>query len=316
MMARWEQTTLATEITITGIGVHSGAPVEMILKPAPAGSGYRFLRTGLADGKSRMIPAHVDLVGPTELCTVLGDTDRGAVSTVEHLLAALRGLGVDNVLIEVDGPELPIVDGSAQPFVEAIDAVGLIGLDAPRRVIKILKPVRVEQGRAWGELLPTGRSGFRMEVEIDFPDAVIGRQALVVDLTPKSFRKELANARTFGFLKDVEKLLPLGFAQGSSLDNTVVVDGERVLNPTGLRARDEFVRHKTLDAVGDLALIGLPIEGAYRSYCGGHRLNVAVGRALLADLSAWTVVETRPLVSAGRGQHIAALQPAFAPEIH
>lgn len=311
-----EQTTLADKITITGIGVHSGKPVTMNVCPAAVGTGYRFLRTGLEGGQSRMIHAHVDLVGPTELCTVLGDNDRGAVSTVEHLLAALRGLGVDNALIEVDGPELPIVDGSSAPFVEAIDEVGVIGLDAPRRVIKILKPVRVEQGRAWGELSPNPKGGFRLEVEIDFNDELIGRQALVVDLTPKSFRKELANARTFGFLKDVEKLAPLGFAQGASLDNTVVVDGDRVLNPSGLRARDEFVRHKTLDAVGDLALVGLPIEGTYRSYCGGHRLNVAVGRALLADPTAWTVVETRVPASAGRGQHIPALQPAFAPEIN
>jgi UDP-3-O-[3-hydroxymyristoyl] N-acetylglucosamine deacetylase len=307
MMSGKEQTTLAGPITIEGIGVHSGRPVTMIVGPGAVGTGYRFLRTGLEGGKSRMISAHVDAVGPTELCTVLGDNDRGAVSTVEHLLAALRGLGVDNALIEIDGPELPIVDGSSLPFVEAIDAMGVIGLDAPRRVIKILKPVRVEQGCAWGELLPA-RKGFRLEVEIDFPGTLIGRQALFIE--------ELARARTFGFLKDVEKLVPMGFAQGASLDNTVVVDGERVLNPTGLRARDEFVRHKTLDAVGDLALVGLPIEGVYRSYCGGHRLNVAVGRALLADPTAWTIVETRLPVSAGRGQHIPALQPAFAPEIN
>lgn len=308
-----EQTTLGGSISIAGIGVHSGAPVRITLFPAPAGTGIQFRRTNLPNGATRTLRAHADHVGQTELCTVLGDEERGQVSTVEHLLAALRGLGVDNAVVSVDGPEMPIMDGSSRAFVEAVDAVGTVRLSAPRSVLKILKPIRVEQGRAWGELLPHAK-GFRIDIQIDFPNPTIGRQAIVVDLTPKTFRRELAYARTFGFMQDFEKLSKLGLARGSSLDNTVVLDGERVINPEGLRGKDEFVRHKALDAVGDLALAGLPIEGLYRSYCGGHKLNVSMVRALYADPTAWAV-ETPVPVRAG-GEFVPALQPAFSPDMN
>lgn len=306
-----EQTTLGGSMSIAGKGVHNGAPVRITLFPAPAGTGIQFRRTNLPGGVVRTYRAHVDHVGQTELCTVLGDQERGRVSTVEHLLAALCGLGVDNAVVSIDGDEMPILDGSSRHFVEAIDAIGVVRLSAPRSILKVLKPVRVEQGRAWAELAPHSK-GFRIDVEIDFDTPLIGRQSIALDLTPKNFRRELSYARTFGFMKDFEKLSALGLAQGSGYDNTVVIDGDRVMNPEGLRGHDEFVRHKALDAVGDLALAGLPIQGRYRSYCGGHKLNVSMVRALYADPTAWTI-ETAAPVRAG-GDFVGAFQPAFSAE--
>ncbi|BCJ91406.1 UDP-3-O-acyl-N-acetylglucosamine deacetylase [Terrihabitans soli] len=309
----FEQTTLGASISIAGIGVHNGEPVRITLFPAPAGTGIQFRRTNSETGAARTFRAHVDHVGQTELCTVLGTEEGGRVSTVEHLLAALRGLGVDNAVIAIDNDEMPIVDGSSRPFVEAIDTVGTVKLSAPRSVLVVRKPVRVENGRAWAELVPYAK-GFRLEVEIDFTNPTIGRQAVVMDLTPKSFRRELSYARTFGFMQDFEKLSAIGLARGSSLDNTVVLDGERVMNEGGLRARDEFVRHKALDAVGDLALAGLPIKGLYRSYCGGHKLNVAMVRALYADPTAFAIETPVPVHAAG--DFVPALQPAYSPDMN
>ena len=289
-MAFTSQTTLAHRVEIAGIGVHSGKPASVILHPAEVNSGIVFLRTGLESGVDRLIPARHTLVSATELCTIIGDTGAGAVSTIEHLLAALSGLNVDNALIEIDGPEVPIMDGSAAPFVEAIDRAGLRRQAAARRYLRVLKPVRVQQGRAWAELQPHSR-GFRLEVEIDFDTPVIGRQKTAIDLDPQSFRKELARARTFGFMCDVEKLWQAGFALGASLENTVALGDGVVVNPEGTRWPDEFSRHKALDAVGDLSLAGAPILGLYRSYMGGHRLNFSVLEALFADRSAYAFVE-------------------------
>jgi UDP-3-O-[3-hydroxymyristoyl] N-acetylglucosamine deacetylase len=215
------------------------------------------------------------------------------VATVEHIVAALRGLGVDNCLVEVDGPEVPIMDGSAAAFVEAIDRAGIVQLGVSRRYLKILKPVRVEQGRAFAELRPAEK-GFRLDVEIDFKSEAIGRQRKILDLDPASFRRDLARARTFGFLADVKRLVMAGFALGASLDNSVGIEDDRILNPEGLRYSDEFVRHKMLDAVGDLALAGAPIVGEYHSYCGGHKLNVAVLSALFSDRTAYRFVDAAP----------------------
>jgi UDP-3-O-[3-hydroxymyristoyl] N-acetylglucosamine deacetylase len=231
-------------------------------------------------------------VTATELATVLGDDSGVFVSTVEHVMATLCGLGVDNCIVEIDGPEAPIMDGSAAPYVAAIDQAGIVALNAPRRYFKVLQPVRVEQGTAFGEFRPYER-GFRVDLEIDFDHPLIGRQSLAVDVEPESFRREVARARTFGFMRDVSKLWSSGYALGASLENTLVVAESRILNPEGLRFPDEFVRHKVLDAIGDLALAGAPILGAYRSVRGGHRLNHAVLAALLADPTAWTVVEDR-----------------------
>jgi UDP-3-O-[3-hydroxymyristoyl] N-acetylglucosamine deacetylase len=211
------------------------------------------------------------------------------VATVEHLLAALRGLGVDNALIEIDSPEVPIMDGSAASFVEAIDEVGLVELDSPRRFLKVLKPIMVEDGGAVGELVPY--NGFHIDVEIEFDTPLIGRQKIEIDINPGSFRRELSRARTFGFMKDVERLWAAGLALGASLENTVAIGDDRVVNREGLRYSNEFVRHKALDAVGDLALAGAPILGAFRSQRGGHRLNSLVLKAMFADADAWTLVE-------------------------
>ena len=284
------QTTLRTSVVVQGRGVHSNAPVSMVLLPAEANTGIVFLRTNLADGSERRIEAKWSSVSTTELCTVLGDPSRASVSTVEHLLAALAGLGVDNVVIEIDGAEVPIMDGSAANFVAAIDSVGLKTLWVSRRYIKIVKPIRVESGRSFSELRPAA-SGFRLEVDIDFPVAAIGAQSKTLDLTPARFRREVSRARTFGLLRDVEKLWSLGFALGSSLDNSIAVDDDRILNPEGLRSGDEFVCHKMLDAIGDLALAGAPIIGTYRAFCPGHKMNFLVLKAMFADRSSFEYVE-------------------------
>lgn len=306
-----KQTTLAGPVTLTGIGVHSAAPVSLTLEPAEADSGIVFVRS-TPDGVEHEIPASHRLVGGTELQTVLGDAAGATVSTIEHLMAALRGMGVDNVRVAIDGPEVAILDGSARPFVEAIDSVGVVALSAPRKVMKIVKPVRVEQGRGFAELAPAPH-GFHLDVEIDFPSDLIGRQAVRLEVTPRSFRAELAGARTFGFLKDVERLWAAGFARGSSTENTIVLGDDRVLNPEGLRFPDEFVRHKAMDAVGDLALSGLPLQGRFRSFCGGHRMNGAVLGALLADPTAYEIVTAEP-ASARRDRAARSSRPAsFAP---
>ncbi len=212
-------------------------------------------------------------VDATQLRTRLAG-DGAQLSTVEHLLAALAGLRVDNALIDVNGDEIPAMDGSAAAFVAAIDEVGVVELPAPRRYWRVAAPVRVTDGAGWAELRPAA-SGLHLDVEIAFGGR-IGRQRLALDLTPDAFRRDLARARSFGFLHDAERLWRAGLALGASLDNTVVLDGETVLNPHGLRCPDEFVRHKMLDVVGDLALVGTPIIGAFRSYRGGHALNLAL----------------------------------------
>lgn len=308
-----KQTTLRGKAVLRGNGVHSNAPVQLILHPADANHGIVFLRTGLAGGRERLIPASHVGVSATELCTVLGDETSGSVATIEHLMSALVGLGVDNVLVEIDGPEMPIMDGSARIFVDAIDQVGTVTLTAPRRFVKVLRPVRVEHGRAFAELRPYER-GFKLDVEIDFETPVIGRQRRVFEVEAAAYRREIAQARTFGFMRDVERLWKAGFALGASLENTVAVGDDGVVNPDGLRYKDEFVRHKLLDAIGDLALAGHSLLGEYRSYCGGHRLNVAMIEALFSDRANYAIVE------AGRPREglvdLPVLQPAFAPDTH
>ena len=282
------QTTLASEISLTGTGVHSGAPVSITLCPADGDTGIRFLLSnGDADGTE--IAADPRSVTGVTLCTVLGDGNGASIATVEHLLAALSGLGVDNALIEIDSSEVPIMDGSASRFVEAIDEAGLAELEAPRRFLKVLKRIAVEDAGAFGELTPN--NGFHIDVAIDFDSPLIGAQRIEIDINPGSFRRELSRARTFGFMKDVERLWAAGLALGASLENTVAIGDDRVINREGLRFADEFVRHKALDAVGDLALAGAPILGSFRSYRGGHRLNALVLKALFADPDAWTMIE-------------------------
>ena len=284
------QTTLKDHVTIAGIGVHSGAPANLTLHPAEANSGIVFLRSGAEGRADRELQANYRSVTATEFATVLGDHNGPAVSTTEHVLAALHGCGVDNAVVEVDGPEVPIMDGSAAPFVAAIDQAGIVVLAEQRRYIQVLKTVRVGKGESHGELRPHLR-GLRIETEIEFDHPMIGRQTVAMDVEPDTFRRDLARARTFGFMRDVSKLWSAGYALGASLDNTVVVAEDRVLNAEGIRFPDEFVRHKAVDAIGDLALAGAPIIGAYRSVRGGHTLNHAVLSALMADRSAWAYVE-------------------------
>jgi UDP-3-O-[3-hydroxymyristoyl] N-acetylglucosamine deacetylase len=315
-MKAGRQTTLGDQIAVSGIGVHSGLPVTLTLHPADADSGIVFVRAGTDGRPDREIRAGVHAVTATEFATVLGDASGPLVSTAEHIMAAFRGLGIDNAVVELDGPETPIMDGSAEPFVAAIDQAGVVSLGAPRRYIQVLKPVRVALDGAVGELRPYAR-GFRVEVEIEFDHPLIGRQSFGLDIEPNPFRRELARARTFGFMRDVTKLWGAGYALGASFENTVVIADNRVLNPEGLRFADEFVRHKALDAVGDLALAGAPLLGAYRSVRGGHKLNHAVLCALMADRTAWiwTEAEATRRQRAHAETAVGLAAPAYAPDV-
>jgi len=313
------QTTLRSQATVTGVGVHSGLPVNLTLGPAPVDAGFIFARTGL-DGCDREVQATADSVIATEFATVLGDRQGPLVSTAEHVLAALRGMGVDNATIEIDGPEVPIMDGSASAFVAAIDQAGILTQSGSRRFLQVMKPVRVAMGDSFGELRPYA-VGFRAEIEIDFANPVIGRQSYSFDLNPERFRREICRARTFGCMSDVARLWSAGFALGSSFENTVVFDDTRLLNTEGLRYSDECARHKVLDVIGDLALAGLPMLGAYRSVRGGHKLNHAVLTALLADRTAWRVIEaetarrSRAYAEAGSGMVGGMIAPAYGPDV-
>jgi UDP-3-O-[3-hydroxymyristoyl] N-acetylglucosamine deacetylase len=286
-LSHTRQTTLAAPALIGGVGIHNGLKVKLFILPAPADSGVVFARTDV-EGEKRAIPATADKVCDTRLATVIGNDAGTTVSTVEHLMAAFAGLGVDNAKVELDGPEMPILDGSAIDFVEAIDAAGIVELDAPRRSIEILEPVVVEGPGKRAALVPAER--FELAVEIIFDAPAIGRQQLELAVDPASFRAEIAGARTFGFIAEVEQLRAMGLGRGASLENTIVVDGERVLNPETMRRSDDFVRHKALDALGDLALAGHPIRGRYEASCSGHALNNALVRALMARPEAWRMV--------------------------
>jgi UDP-3-O-[3-hydroxymyristoyl] N-acetylglucosamine deacetylase len=306
------QTTLNSRIDLSGVGVHSGQPVSISLLPADPNTGVIFQRTDVNEPDGFDIPAIVRSVGATDLCTVLGDPVGINVATVEHLMAALRALDVDNVIVEIDSAEVPVMDGSSEVFVDAIGQVGLSRQAVRRRYIRVKKPVRVDMGASWGEFTPY--EGTRYEIEIDFESELIGRQKFASDLTADIFRKELSRARTFGFMKDVERLWAAGYALGSSLDNSVVIgDGDKIINPEGLRYVDEFVRHKALDAIGDLALAGVPILGCFRSYRGGHKLNALTLRTLLSDADAFEVVESpAKREHAAHAELVAIHAPMFA----
>ena len=307
-----KQTTLAARAVISGIGVHSGRDVSLTIHPAEADNGITFLRTNVYDdGGDCEIPADFHHVTATDLCTTIA-VDGAEVATVEHLMATFGALGVDNAIVEIDGPEIPVMDGSAADFIVALDTAGITLLAQPRHFLKVLKPVRAEVGNSFAEFRPHDR--MRVEVEIDFPTPVIGRQRYAANVDADSFRRDLARARTFGFLADVERLWSRGLALGASLDNAVVIGDDRVINPEGLRFEDEFVRHKALDAIGDLALVGAPILGCYRSYRGGHRLNVAALKALVADPTAWAVVTEPVYRDVRHGELERAAAPAFGPD--
>ncbi len=279
-MAR--QHTIATSQSLTGIGLHSGEQARLTLKPARPGDGVRFVRTDITD-RNNLIPAHALWVSTTQLGTNLTNDAGVSVATVEHFLAACSGLGLDNVIAELDGPELPILDGSSAPFCELIDRAGLAPLDAPRRRLKILKPVEVADGVKSVALSPG--EGFGARIVIDFPTRAIGRQEFSFKMGAGAFARDVAFARTFGFAHEVEKLRSMGLARGGSLENAIVIDGDNILNPDGLQAPDEFVRHKLLDVIGDLSLAGGPIEGAYVGEQPGHALNNRLLRAVFDDPS-------------------------------
>lgn len=275
-------------MTLSGVGAHLGRPARVTLLPAGANDGVVFSVEG------EDIPARWSSIDTAHLrMRLIGR--RATLSTIEHLMAALAGVGVDNALILVDGEEIPAMDGSARAFVEAIDEAGIVELAAPRRHFRVCAPVRVEEGAGWAELVPSGQaSGLDLDVEISFPEPV-GGQRLVRRLSPDMFRRELANARTFGFIRDAEKLWAAGLALGASLENTIVLDEKAVLNVHGLRYADEFVRHKMLDVIGDLALAGAPVIGAFRAYRGGHALNLKLLSAAFAASALRLETEASPM---------------------
>jgi len=291
-----ERTTLAQAAVSAGIGLHTGARVRMVLKPAAAGSGIVFERTDL-DCANRRIPARFDLVRSTDLGTTIINDDGASVATVEHLMAAFAGLGVDDVLVELHGPEIPAMDGSSMPFIELLEHAGLKTQPAPRRAIRVMKPVEVALGGRTAVFLPALKPA--IDVSIDFDNAIIGRQQYRFETSPEGFRTEIAAARTFGFRREYETLLKAGLARGGSLENAVVLDDEGVANPEGLRFADEFVRHKILDALGDLYLAGAPILGLYQASRPGHGINNVAVRALMADVSAWKWVTMSEMAEAG-----------------
>jgi UDP-3-O-[3-hydroxymyristoyl] N-acetylglucosamine deacetylase len=278
------QHTLQGPVVFEGVGVHTGAHTKVRILPAAVDSGVVFVRTDVR-GASRRVEARGETVCKTQLGTVIGNADGVTVSTIEHLMAALAMLGIDNARVELDGPEMPIMDGSAEPFVRLLDQAGRRGQDAARRFVEILAPVEVREGDKRASLSPS--EGFEVAFEISFDNPVVGRQRVDLPMTERAFRSELADCRTFGFLKDVEALRALGLARGGALDNVVVIDGARILNPEGLRRPDEFVRHKALDAIGDLYVLGGPVIGRYEGVLAGHGLNNALVRALLARPDAW-----------------------------
>jgi UDP-3-O-[3-hydroxymyristoyl] N-acetylglucosamine deacetylase len=278
------QRTLRQPIGCVGVGLHTGRKVALTLRPAPAGTGIRFRRTDM----DAEVPARFDRVLDTRLCTVLAPEGRPEVriGTVEHVMAALSGCGVDNAVVELDGPEVPILDGSAAPFVFLIGCAGVVPQGLERRAIRIRRTVRVTDGEAEAVLMPADQ-GFEVELGIAFQDAAIGRQHMVWRAGEAAFRRDLSHARTFARAADIVALRAAGLARGGSLDNAVVVDGDRILNPGGLRMADEFVRHKVLDVVGDLALAGAPLLGRFAGRRSGHALNNRVLRALFADAANW-----------------------------
>ena len=299
------QRTLKSAICCVGVGLHSGRRVNVALRPAAAGAGIVFRRSDLGVE----IPARFDYVSDTRLCTVLALSDRPEVrvGTVEHLMAALLACKVSNAIVELDGPEVPVLDGSAAPWVFLLDCAGTVEQDAPARMIEVLQAVRVQDGDAYAELRPGASASLEMSVSIAFDAAAIGRQALSLAVDGPAIRHELADARTFTLAREIAGLQAAGLALGGSLDNAVVVDGAQVLNPGGLRRTDEFVRHKMLDAIGDLALADAGLQGRFIGHRSGHTLNNRLLRALFADGANWRYVSGSDWATAsGSGWDMAA----------
>lgn len=281
------QHTLKAPIDCSGIGLHSGKKVTMTLCPAEPDTGIIFRRTDLKNG-ARDIPARFDAVCDTRLCTTLSNDHGSRVATVEHLMAALAGCGVDNAIVELDAPEVPVMDGSSEPFVFLIDCAGTVAQKAERRTLLIRRPVAVEEGEVRAALEPG--EGFTIGLDIDFASRAIGRQELFLEVTRAAFKDQISRARTFGFLQEVEAMRAAGLGLGGSLDNAVIVDGDRVMNEGGLRYEDEFVRHKVLDCIGDMALAGFGVTGHLRGRRSGHGINNRLLRAVFADRANYAIV--------------------------
>jgi len=282
------QTTIKSSVSFTGIGIHSGRPVRMTILPASAEYGIWFRRSDVG-ARDAMVPAHWDAVVSARLCTVIGNGAGVTVSTVEHVMAALAGCGIHNALIEIDGPEVPVLDGSSAPFVAAILGRGIRDLAVPVRAFEILEPVEIRDGDAFARLEPA--PAMAIDFAIDFAEPAIGRQHLALTMSNGAFLRELSDARTFCRAADVEAMRAEGLALGGGYDNAVVVAGERVLTPGGLRRPDEAVRHKMLDAMGDLALAGAPILGRYRASRAGHAMTNRLLRALFAQPDSYRVIQ-------------------------
>lgn len=282
------QNTLKSAVTFTGLGLHSGAPVRMVVQPAEADHGIVFRRSDLS-GAAAFIDARWDRVVPSKLCTLIANAQGTSVSTIEHVMAALAGCAIHNALIDIDGPEVPILDGSSVPFVEGFIACGLHEQDAPVRAIRILKPVEVRDGEAVARLVPADM--LEIDFSIDFDDAAIGQQTRSLNMANGAFVRELSDSRTFCRQSDVDAMRANGLALGGTVHNAVVFEGDRILSPGGLRHADEPVRHKMLDALGDLALAGGPILGRYIGIRAGHALTNRLLRALFADPSAYRMVD-------------------------
>jgi UDP-3-O-[3-hydroxymyristoyl] N-acetylglucosamine deacetylase len=281
------QTTLKHSIHTSGIGLHTGKTVNLAIHPAEAGHGIVFVRTDMKG--NNVVPALWNYVTDTQLCTVISNKDGARIGTIEHLMAALRGCGIDNATIELDAPEVPVMDGSAAPFVALIDEAGIVTQNKPRRAIRVLKEITIEQDGKRVTLSPSEDSVFSGEINYDHTN--IGTQRFETKLMNGNFRHDIADARTFGFLHEVEFLRKNGLALGGSFDNAIVLNHDGVMNPGGLRYKDEFIRHKILDAIGDLYLAGGRILGAYDGSKAGHALNNAVLRALFARPDAWEMVD-------------------------
>lgn len=283
------QHSLKSKISCCGKGLHSGANVSITLVPAPENTGIIFRKIN-ANKNPVDIAAHVDNVVDDRLCTTLGNSEGNTIATVEHLMAALRGCEIDNLYVEVEGSELPIMDGSSAPFVFLIECAGVVEQNAPRKAIQIIKPISVENEERLVELTPG--TGFSVSFEIEFSSNAIGQQCMNIDLVNGTFKGELSRARTFGFIEEVDQLRSMGLALGGSLDNAVVLNGDEVLNEGGLRYKDEFVRHKILDCIGDLYLVGAPIIGHFKGYRSGHALNHSILRSLLSNEDSWNYTTT------------------------
>jgi UDP-3-O-[3-hydroxymyristoyl] N-acetylglucosamine deacetylase len=279
------QKTVGGTIEFAGVALHTGKETSVRILPGDPDTGYRFRRTDIPGHPE--VEASVHNIRDTLLATSLG-FNGATIKTVEHLLSAMAGSGIDNATIEVSGDEIPIMDGSAAPFVRGIEIVGLVDQEVPKKMLRILKKIETSENGASASLVPS--ETFQVSFTIDFKHPVVGNQKLEFDYSPTSFGSEIAFARTFGFLKDVQMMVDQGLALGGSLENAVVVGDDKVLNPGGLRSPDEFVRHKVLDTIGDLSLLGIPIIGAYSGYKAGHRINRLLMQEVLAHPDHWDLV--------------------------